>query len=105
MALELLIKKEVPASVALAKAKKVLQMQKDLSEKLKKFPWAPASSTSDGSPQLKLPAPAAASLKPPASTVAALPEITTIPNYEAVKCAQELLPRWDFTRNQIFLLS
>ncbi|KAL6326515.1 hypothetical protein AAG906_008377 [Vitis piasezkii] len=109
---------------ALAKAKKALQMQKELSEKLKKIPLLNkgASSSSDGSPQLKpkeevtlpssttgkllgtstLPAAAAASVMPSASGVGALAGLTSMPNFEAVKRAQELAAKMGFRQDPEF---
>ncbi|RVX13817.1 Protein RDM16 [Vitis vinifera] len=100
---------------ALAKAKKALQMQKELSEKLKKIPLLNkgASSSSDGSPQLKpkeevtLPSSTtgnclAASVMPSASGVGALAGLTSMPNFEAVKRAQELAAKMGFRQDPEF---
>lgn len=125
---------------ALAKAKKALQMQKELSEKLKKIPLLNkgAGSTSDVSPHagLKegaklvssssgtvqgsvpsmtptsaisagstsssvLPSIAAASLKPPVNAPG-LAGLSTIPNVEAVKRAQELAAKMGFRQDPEF---
>ncbi|KAG2730099.1 hypothetical protein I3760_01G277200 [Carya illinoinensis] len=124
---------------ALAKAKKALQMQKELSEKLKKIPLLNkgASSTPDGSPHLELKEglkapsittgtgqgpilsmaptalsigvassssslPAAASVMSPATGPSAPAGLTTIPNIEAVKRAQELAARMGFRQDPEF---
>ncbi|XP_041000389.1 protein RDM16 [Juglans microcarpa x Juglans regia] len=98
---------------ALAKAKKALQMQKDLSEKLKKIPFvrqgtiistAPTN-VSEGmtSTSLTLPsASAAAFVKPPFTGPSASVGITTLPNIEAVKRAQELAARMGFRQDPEF---
>lgn len=115
---------------AIAKAKKALQMQKELSEKLKKIPTLNkgASSTSEGSPHLglkeglKAPSATTETVQGPdlstASTAvsagAALPTyaaatgpsgaagLTAIPNIEAVKRAQELAARMGFRHDPEF---
>ncbi|XP_061975415.1 protein RDM16-like isoform X1 [Populus nigra] len=108
---------------ALAKAKKALQMQKELSEKLKKLPLSskgnkssggglqgplssatittavsveamPSSSTSSTSTMV--------SVKPPATGMAPPPDITSMPNYEAVKRAQELAAKMGFRQDPEF---
>ncbi|PIA42077.1 hypothetical protein AQUCO_02100141v1 [Aquilegia coerulea] len=100
---------------ALAKAKKALQMQKELSEKLKKIPLLNKgpSSNSGGTQQMgsnkerskvpsssigtqPLPNTSAFPAKPSASGVPALTGIAAIPNIEAVKRAQELAARMGF---------
>ncbi|KAL6326713.1 hypothetical protein AAG906_010887 [Vitis piasezkii] len=86
---------------ALAKAKKALQMQKELSEKLKKIPC----SSSDGSPQLK---PKEEVTLPSSTTgkllggVGALAGLTSMPNFEAVKRAQELAAKMGFRQDPEF---
>ncbi|KAL9327838.1 hypothetical protein ACSQ67_002841 [Phaseolus vulgaris] len=106
---------------ALAKAKKALQMQKDLSEKLKKIPQLNKSSTqnSQGSSNLGSNSestsasfghvsnmsifPSAASANPPASgTSAAGIANATLPNLEAVRRAQELAARMGFRQDPQF---
>ncbi|XP_028799485.1 protein RDM16 isoform X1 [Neltuma alba] len=119
---------------ALAKAKKALQMQKELSEKLKKIPQLNKSSTKmEGSTQLglqdesKMPSvsagvaamtattasagsvanisnfpAAAAAAQPPTATSAAPAGIGTLPNYEAVRRAQELAARMGFRQDPQF---
>ncbi|KAJ4719784.1 U4/U6 small nuclear ribonucleoprotein Prp3 [Melia azedarach] len=116
---------------ALTKAKKALQMQKELSEKLKKIPLLSKVSSSDG---IQLPQPssgtgkvqgqvpstissvpasaasisstssaaAAASAKPPTSAAAAIPGLASIPNIEAVKRAQELAAKMGFRQDPEF---
>ncbi|XP_042493335.1 protein RDM16-like isoform X1 [Macadamia integrifolia] len=127
---------------ALAKAKKALQMQKELSEKLKKIPLLNKGASSDGSQQFgstdkevpksqlsstarqqgsippttaavasvsqeklsitTVPTAATASVKPPTTGVTALPGLTTVPNYEAVKRAQELAAKMGFHQDPEF---
>ncbi|KAG7993022.1 hypothetical protein I3843_02G156500 [Carya illinoinensis] len=127
---------------ALAKAKKALQMQKDLSEKLKKIPFLNKGSSSipDGSLRLELKeglkapsvisgtgqgpnvltaptnvsegmtstsltlpsASAAAFVKPPVTGPSASAGLTTLPNIEAVKRAQELAARMGFRQDPEF---
>ncbi|OWM70115.1 protein RDM16 [Punica granatum] len=106
----------------LAKAKKALQIQKELSEKLKKIPLPKkgVSSSSDGTLQ----AVSSTSTQPGASGVASasstLPAgatpfvmpssggnvtasgMTTLPNYEAVKRAQELAAKMGFRQDPQF---
>ncbi|CAA6667988.1 unnamed protein product [Spirodela intermedia] len=111
---------------ALAKAKKALQMQRELSEKLKKIPLlnrTPSSSSGTGAPvglksgeeasslvgqgissastAVAQPTSSEASERPPASTTV-LPVLTTMPNYEAVKRAQELAARMGFHHDPQF---
>ncbi|XP_043699044.1 protein RDM16-like isoform X1 [Telopea speciosissima] len=101
---------------ALVKAKKALQMQKELAEKLKKIPLLNKGASSDGSlqlgstdkeePKTQLPSTArqqaTASVKPPTTGMTALPGLTTIPNYEAVKRAQELAAKMGFHQDPEF---
>ncbi|GMJ14433.1 RNA-directed DNA methylation 16 [Hibiscus trionum] len=110
---------------ALAKAKKALQMQKELAEKLKKIPAlnkAPISSsvvttrtvhgpvssvtTSIASgPSSSLAPPASAPLassKPPTTGAAAVSGLASIPNLEAVKRAQELAAKMGFRQDPQF---
>ncbi|XP_021295883.1 protein RDM16 isoform X1 [Herrania umbratica] len=111
---------------ALAKAKKALQMQKELAEKLKKIPslnkgpssssgvttetvLGPASSVttaiaSGPSSAAVLPptSAAAASVKPPAGGMASVPGLASIPNLEAVKRAQELAAKMGFRQDPQF---
>ncbi|KAH1045764.1 hypothetical protein J1N35_036548 [Gossypium stocksii] len=111
---------------ALAKAKKALQMQKDLAEKLKKIPLlnkstgsssvatsvtvqGPVSSVTtaiasgpSSSSVLPSTSAAAASMKPPASGVAAVPGLASISNLEAVKRAQELAAKMGFRQDPQF---
>ncbi|XP_039016541.1 protein RDM16-like isoform X1 [Hibiscus syriacus] len=104
---------------ALAKAKKALQMQKELAEKMKKIPilnrgpnsssvvatgtvQRPASSVTTANatgPSSSSAEPATApvvSSKPPTTGVAAVPGLASIPNLEAVKRAQELAAEMGF---------
>ncbi|KAK6228087.1 Small nuclear ribonucleoprotein Prp3 [Theobroma cacao] len=111
---------------ALAKAKKALQMQKELAEKLKKIPslnrgpssssgvttgtvQGPASSVtyaiaSGPSSSAVLPptSVAAASVKQPAGGMASVPGLASIPNLEAVKRAQELAAKMGFRQDPQF---
>ncbi|KAL3732149.1 hypothetical protein ACJRO7_028911 [Eucalyptus globulus] len=114
---------------ALAKAKKALQIQKELSEKLKKIPLLnkSAKSVSDGTQAPKegtdaspwasakplsadsmsssssLPtADAASSVNPPASGVPTASGLLSAPNYEAVKRAQELAAKMGFRQDPQF---
>ncbi|XP_034918982.1 protein RDM16 isoform X2 [Populus alba] len=109
---------------ALAKAKKALQMQKELSEKLKKLPLSSKgnNTSSGGSSQRVLPSATTTtavstgavcsssslstntmvSIKTPSTGVAPLPDITSIPNYEAVKRAQELAAKMGFRQDPEF---
>ncbi|KAL5569176.1 hypothetical protein UlMin_025751 [Ulmus minor] len=119
---------------ALAKAKKALQMQKELSEKLKKIPLLKkgTSTSSDGSSNLgskeglkphgsimptsttaavsgstlsssAVPSDVAASMKPSASGGnAAAAGLSAIPNFDAVKRAQELAARMGFRQDPEF---
>ncbi|MBA0778535.1 hypothetical protein Gotri_006389 [Gossypium trilobum] len=110
---------------ALAKAKKALQMQKELAEKLKKIPSlnkGPSSSSvvTTGSVQRPVstvatsvatgpssssvpPASAAvASVKPPTTGMPAVPGLESIPNLEAVKRAQELAAKMGFRQDPQF---
>ncbi|OVA12422.1 protein of unknown function DUF1115 [Macleaya cordata] len=120
---------------ALEKAKKALQMQKKLSEKLKKIPLlnkvttpssdatsslgldkegpkAPASSvgvqhgsmapTTVQPSTSTLPVGAASSVKPSGSGMATLPGLANVPNYEAVKRAQELAAKMGFHQDPEF---
>ncbi|KAH9703315.1 protein RDM16 [Citrus sinensis] len=96
---------------ALAKAKKALQMQKELSEKLKKIPTLSKGSSSDGSGKVQGPAAtasdaaaaaAAASVQPPTSSVPAFPGLANITNIEAVKRAQELAAKMGFRQDPEF---
>lgn len=114
---------------ALAKAKKALQMQKELSEKLKKVPAlsrlssASSANNSQGSSskdQLKIPsaagtqvstAPASvipdtqnlpAVAKPPVNAPGVIPGLNAVHNLEAVKRAQELAARMGFHQDPEF---
>ncbi|XP_043721204.1 protein RDM16-like isoform X2 [Telopea speciosissima] len=128
---------------ALAKAKRALQMQKELSEKLRKIPLLNKGASSDGSLQLggstnkkepkallssaardpgSIPpttdtiastsqakssitnafTAATASVKPPITGATAVPGLTTIPNIEAVKRAQELAAKMGFHQDPEF---
>ncbi|EXB88506.1 hypothetical protein L484_017259 [Morus notabilis] len=114
---------------ALAKAKKALQMQKELAEKLKKIPVLNkgASSSSDASSNLgpkegpklgsissttvvaeaassssTLPAASAASVNPSASGMTAPAGLAGIPSYEAVKRAQALAAKMGFRQDPEF---
>ncbi|XP_011019358.1 PREDICTED: U4/U6 small nuclear ribonucleoprotein Prp3-like [Populus euphratica] len=109
---------------ALAKAKKALQMQKELSEKLKKLPLSSKgnNTSSGGSSQRVLPSATTTtavstgavcssyslststmvSIKTPSTGVAPLPDITSMPNYEAVKRAQELAAKMGFRQDPEF---
>ncbi|XP_019435190.1 PREDICTED: U4/U6 small nuclear ribonucleoprotein Prp3-like isoform X2 [Lupinus angustifolius] len=121
---------------ALAKAKKALQMQKELAEKLKKIPQLNRSSTSNlqgsthlGSkdestvpsvtagvaPKTAFPAPSGslakmsvfpsavpATLANPQASGATAPGIANLPNYEAVRRAQELAARMGFRQDPQF---
>uniref|UniRef100_A0A1D1YS83 U4/U6 small nuclear ribonucleoprotein Prp3 n=1 Tax=Anthurium amnicola TaxID=1678845 RepID=A0A1D1YS83_9ARAE len=113
---------------ALAKAKKALQMQKELSEKLKKIPLlnkvpgssadaseparlnseaeAPSSVAGQGgslaSVATSQPTISAASVQPSSDSTTAIPGLTTLPNYEAVKRAQELAARMGFRHDPQF---
>ncbi|XP_039053985.1 protein RDM16-like [Hibiscus syriacus] len=110
---------------ALAKAKKALQMQKELAEKMKKIPIlnrGPNSSSVVGTGTIQRPAssvtvaiasgpsssaaPSAtvpvASSKPPTTGMAAIPGLASIPNLEAVKRAQELAAKMGFRQDPQF---
>ncbi|XVF83418.1 hypothetical protein PTKIN_Ptkin16aG0484200 [Pterospermum kingtungense] len=111
---------------ALAKAKKALQMQKGLAEKLKKIPalnkgtssnsvvttgtvQGPVSSVtttiasgSSSSSALPPTSAVAASVRPPASGMADVPGLASIPNLEAVKRAQELAAKMGFRQDPQF---
>ncbi|XP_058098985.1 protein RDM16 isoform X2 [Magnolia sinica] len=107
---------------ALAKAKRVLQMQKELKEKLNKAPQVglnkeglkvPSNSPAPAMVASAAPIPAvpstsalpiaaAASANPPAGGMAALAGITSIPNIEAVKRAQELASKMGFHQDPEF---
>ncbi|KAG1368824.1 putative protein RDM16 [Cocos nucifera] len=125
---------------ALAKAKKALQMQKELAEKLKKIPTlnkvagtstenskvvpnkdgpnilpsglgsqagSPGSSTSASATPVqampRLPVGVTPSEKPSAAGgISILPGLTTIPNIEAVKRAQELAAKMGFRQDPAF---
>ncbi|KAK4789935.1 hypothetical protein SAY86_017239 [Trapa natans] len=114
----------------LAKAKKALQIQKELKEKLKKIPLAKkgASSSTEGILQLvgkertapppststqpiasellsassTLSAGAAPSVLPSSGSDFTAPGMATIPNYEAVKRAQELAAKMGFHQDPQF---
>ncbi|GLT70055.1 hypothetical protein SLA2020_421560 [Shorea laevis] len=115
---------------ALAKAKKALQMQKELAEKLKKIPTlnkggSPSSGAAAGVVQGRT-VPSAisptavpttlgstssssalleatpSSVKPPPSGGAAVPGLAAIPNLEAVKRAQELAAKMGFRQDPQF---
>ncbi|KAK8629685.1 hypothetical protein V6N13_078518 [Hibiscus sabdariffa] len=108
---------------ALAKAKKALQMQKELAEKMKKIPalnkgpssspvvttgtvQGPASSVTTAvasGPSSSSASPATvASSKPPTTGIAAVPDLASIPNLEAVKRAQELAAKMGFRQDPQF---
>ncbi|GLT88940.1 hypothetical protein SLE2022_069470 [Rubroshorea leprosula] len=115
---------------ALAKAKKALQMQKELAEKLKKIPTLnKGGSSSSGaaagvvqgrtvpsaisptavrttlgstSSSSALLEATPASVKPPPSGGAAVPGLAAIPNLEAVKRAQELAAKMGFRQDPQF---
>lgn len=102
---------------AIAKAKKALQMQKELNEKIKKFPLLSkgASSSQDGGPQLgsregfKVPSSGSIGVPPSASAsvqtpVTGMPPMAglTTPNFEAVKRAQELAAKMGFRQDPEF---
>ncbi|KAF9676762.1 hypothetical protein SADUNF_Sadunf08G0036700 [Salix dunnii] len=109
---------------ALAKAKKALQMQKELSEKLKRLPLSSkGNNTSSGgslqgvlssetttaavstravSSSSTLSISTTVSIKTPSTGVAPLPDITSIPNYEAVRRAQELAAKMGFRQDPEF---
>ncbi|XP_048236176.1 protein RDM16 isoform X3 [Ricinus communis] len=110
---------------ALAKAKKALQMQKELAEKLKKIPQLSkgANSSSDnkapavmkpqsygigvtqGSAPSKPVASVAVGALPsssPANGVASVPGLASLPNIEAVKRAQELAAKIGFRQDPEF---
>ncbi|XP_052204597.1 protein RDM16 isoform X2 [Diospyros lotus] len=109
---------------ALAKAKRALQMQKELAEKLKKLPLSNKGATLDGTPQVAsrevikapssssgllptpvstsiFPAAPAASINPAASALAQQAGLTA-PNLEAVKRAQELAAKMGFRQDPQF---
>ncbi|KAI3966030.1 hypothetical protein MKX01_010987 [Papaver californicum] len=108
---------------ALEKAKRALQMQKQLSEKLKKIPLLKKGTTpsSDSTPSMGLNkevhrAPAS-SVPPPTATLVspkpgnatvsaggmgALPGLANVPNIEAVKRAQELAAKMGFHQDPEF---
>ncbi|MCL7035762.1 hypothetical protein MKW94_018735 [Papaver nudicaule] len=108
---------------ALEKAKRALQMQKQLSEKLKKIPLLKKVTTpsSDKTPSMALnkEVPKAPALSVPPSTAAlvtpqpgnatvsvggmgALPGLANVPNIEAVKRAQELAAKMGFHQDPEF---
>ncbi|KAJ8760279.1 hypothetical protein K2173_011691 [Erythroxylum novogranatense] len=115
---------------ALAKAKRALQIQKELSEKLKKIPLlnkglgpstdgSSSSGSREGSKNLStnhttvvsggsLPSSSssttvgAASAMPPAAVVASIPGLTNSHNIEAVKRAQELAAKMGFRQDPQF---
>ncbi|XP_058204709.1 protein RDM16 isoform X1 [Rhododendron vialii] len=110
---------------ALAKAKKVLQMKKELEEKMKKLPLSNKGVSSGGIPQVGskeglkapssssglLPTPVIASTLPSAAAAASAnptasilpPEAgLTVPNVEAVKRAQELAAKMGFWQDPQF---
>lgn len=111
---------------ALAKAKKALQMQKEISEKLKKLPLNKVtSSNADGNQQVglnkqgtkltpssmgtqilsstsALPAMPLGSAKPSSSVAPSLTGLAAIPNIEAVKRAQELAAKMGFHHDPEF---
>ncbi|PPR81697.1 hypothetical protein GOBAR_AA39015 [Gossypium barbadense] len=110
---------------ALAKAKKALQMQKELAEKLKKIPSlnkGPSSSsvvttgtvqrpvstvptsvaTGPSSSSVPPASAAVASVKPPTTGMPAVPGLASIPNLEAVKRAQELAAKMGFRQDPQF---
>ncbi|KAJ7976231.1 U4/U6 small nuclear ribonucleoprotein Prp3 [Quillaja saponaria] len=105
---------------ALAKAKKALQMQKELSEKLKKIPQevhevpsagpgvlsttATTAGSAGAAPTMStLPASTApVSVRPPASDMTVPPGLARTPNYEAVRRAQELAARMGFRQDPQF---
>ncbi|GFZ14848.1 pre-mRNA-splicing factor 3 [Actinidia rufa] len=109
---------------ALAKAKRALQMKKDLQERLNRLPLTNKGESSEGSPQVgskeglkgpssssgllptpacasTLSSPAAASVNPPASVMAPQAALT-VPNVEAVKRAQELAAKMGFRQDPQF---
>ncbi|XP_039060185.1 protein RDM16-like isoform X2 [Hibiscus syriacus] len=97
---------------ALAKAKKALQMQKELAEKMKKIPAlnkGPSSSSvvTTGKVQGQVSsapttsAPVASSM-PSTTGMAAVPGLASIPNLEAVKRAQELAAKMGFRQDPQF---
>ncbi|XP_050210020.1 protein RDM16 [Mercurialis annua] len=114
--------------VALAKAKKALQMQKELAEKLKKIPQLNKSSSSGGKAQSLMKeqssgfgaaqgsalstsvassavgtmSNSSAAGKPPASDLASVPGLANITNIEAVKRAQELAAKMGFRQDPEF---
>ncbi|XP_011623805.1 protein RDM16 isoform X1 [Amborella trichopoda] len=113
---------------ALAKAKKALQIQKELSEKLKKLPQLskPTVSSPTGTtqatqaapsmtktPTLTTPSPSTMgtsalpvttipSVNPASTSMAGISGLTNIPNYEAVKRAQELAAKLGFHQDPEF---
>ncbi|XP_057476694.1 protein RDM16-like isoform X4 [Actinidia eriantha] len=109
---------------ALAKAKRALQMKKDLQERLNRLPLSNKGESSEGSPQVglkeglkgpspssgllptpacasTLSSPTAASVNPPASVMAPQAALT-VPNVEAVKRAQELAAKMGFRQDPQF---
>ncbi|KAK8487200.1 hypothetical protein V6N13_062688 [Hibiscus sabdariffa] len=124
MALHLLGKSGANFSLdALAKAKKALQMQKELAEKMRKIPAlnkGPSSSPvvttgtvqgrassvttaiSSGPASSSAPPTTVASSKPPTTGIAAVPGLASIPNLEAVKRAQELAAKMGFRQDPQF---
>ncbi|KAG5239778.1 U4/U6 small nuclear ribonucleoprotein [Salix suchowensis] len=109
---------------ALTKAKKALQMQKELSEKLKRLPLSrKVNNTSSGgslqgvlssettttavstravSSSSTFSVSTTVSIKTPSTGVAPLPDITSMPNYEAVRRAQELAAKMGFRQDPEF---
>ncbi|KAI4302365.1 hypothetical protein MLD38_038118 [Melastoma candidum] len=96
---------------ALAKAKKALQMKKEIAEKLKKIPLLSKSSStavdsslvSDKSSNIEVkPLSAESSAKPTVSGVATAVGVVSVPNYEAVKRAQELAAKMGFRQDPQF---
>ncbi|KAI4339216.1 hypothetical protein MLD38_024178 [Melastoma candidum] len=96
---------------ALAKAKKALQMKKEIAEKLKKIPLLSKSSStavdsslvSDKSSNVEVKSLSAESSgKSTASGVPTAVGVVSVPNYEAVKRAQELAAKMGFRQDPQF---
>ncbi|KAM7271041.1 hypothetical protein ACFE04_030255 [Oxalis oulophora] len=91
---------------ALAKAKKALQMQKELAQKMKKLPLLNKGASSgaglkDGSKPLPSNPPSVvASVKPPPGI--SVPGLANVPNLEVVKRAQELAAKMGFRQDPLF---
>ncbi|XP_078433712.1 pre-mRNA-splicing factor 3 isoform X2 [Wolffia australiana] len=88
---------------ALAKAKKALQMQRELSEKLKKIPQlSKVASSSAGAKASEEDAPSVSVSGGASDNKSVHAGLPAVPNYEAVKRAQELAARMGFRHDPQF---